>query len=92
MNSYMAKTVTISEGITTIEAQAFSCCNNITTVMMPASITFISSKVFEECRRLTDIYYNGTIAEWEAIAKSGDWDLKTLSYTVHCIDGDIPKK
>jgi hypothetical protein len=40
---------------------------------------------------LTDIRYDGTMAEWEAIAKDGDWYYCDGEYVVSCSDGKIAK-
>lgn len=40
---------------------------------------------------LTDIYYEGTIADWKAIKKADEWDYNTGNYTIHCTDGEIKK-
>ena len=58
---------------------------------MGNSITKLEMRVFQDCTELTDIYFNGTIEEWNAIPKDSEWDLGTNEYTVHCIDGNINK-
>ena len=34
---------------------------------------------------LKEINYEGTIAQWESVSKSDEWN----KYIVHCTDGDI---
>jgi hypothetical protein len=38
---------------------------------------------------LKDIYYNGTIEEWNSIIKDEEWDFQSGNYTIHCTDGTI---
>lgn len=67
-------------------------------VKIPIEITEIDAGAFAECRELKDIYYEGTIEQWNAIKKCTEyeggiyhWDLETGDYTVHCTDGEIKK-
>ncbi len=48
-------------------------------------------RAFSNCTALTDIYYSGTIEEWDNITKSNNWNVSTGDYTIHCTDGDIWK-
>ena len=74
-----------------IERQAFSGCEELTIVVIPASVTEIGETAFGGCTALTDILYPGTVAQWQAITKGNDWDGNTGAYTVHCTDGDLNK-
>lgn len=49
------KTVTISEGITTIGQEAFVGCENITSVKMPSSLTKIGDGAFVACSNLKTV-------------------------------------
>ena len=70
---------------------AFYSCAKLTSVTIPRNVTWIRLHAFSFCKELTDIYYNGTIEQWNAIEKKHEWDLDTGDYTVHCTDGDIKK-
>jgi len=63
----------------------------LTSVTIPDSVTNIGSFAFWDCISLTDIYYEGTKAQWTAIRKNENWNFNTGAYTVHCTDGDIEK-
>ena len=37
------------------------------------------------------IYFDGTIEEWTAIGKGGQWNDYTGDYIIYCTDGEIAK-
>lgn len=87
--------VTIS-GNTVIDGFAFNRCTGLTSVTIGNGVTYIGESAFRSCDQLTDITFNGTKAQWNAIDKftGGNgfpWDHDTGNYTVHCTDGDIEK-
>lgn len=53
--------------VTSIGALAFKNFNFITSVTIPNSIVYIQASAFEDCIRLTDVYYYGTEKDWEYI-------------------------
>lgn len=54
-NPQFVKTVIINDGITSIGANAFKNCVNLTDVTMPASITQIGNKAFFGCKKLPSV-------------------------------------
>lgn len=58
--------VRIPEGVTVIEAKAFSQCENLRTVHLPSSLTHIDMKGFENCP-LDEIFFAGTHQQWRAV-------------------------
>lgn len=81
------KTVTVTGG-TGIAADAFYGFTGLTEVKISASVTSIGKFAFDSTA-VTDIDFDGTQAQWNAIAKEDGWDTGLASYTVHCTDGDI---
>ena len=57
--------VIIEAGVTNINTLAFSDCYALELVTIPNSITNIESNVFSNCNSLSNIYYNGTVEQWE---------------------------
>ncbi len=57
---------TAGDSVTEIDSSAFAG-ENIKSVTMPATVTSIGRKAFYGCSLLTDVYYHGTEAEWNAI-------------------------
>ncbi|MDE6661123.1 MAG: leucine-rich repeat domain-containing protein [Anaeroplasmataceae bacterium] len=83
--------VTIQEGTKGIAESAFRNRTGLTSVVLPNTLINIDEAAFWQCTQLTDITFNGTIEEWNAISKGQDWDTYTGDYIVHCTDGDIHK-
>ena len=78
--------------VTAVMKGGFSQLTALEKVTLPASITEIGKAAFYQCTSLTDITFLGTVEQWNAIAKSADWDKNSGNYTVHCTDGDIAKE
>ncbi|MCD8006659.1 MAG: leucine-rich repeat domain-containing protein [Oscillospiraceae bacterium] len=72
----------IPDGVTTIDANAFEKNETFTSVTIPASVTFIGEFAFSECPSLTDVYYQGTEAEWNEITLEKYYDYQS-EFTVH---------
>ena len=83
--------IPLDENIVALGAFSFAGCDKITSVVIPESVVILDAFAFGECTALTDIYYNGTIEQWEAIYRVENWDASTPEYTVHCSNGDILK-
>ena len=60
------KNTVIPDDVVTIGSGAFDYCIDIESITIPKSVTYIGS-AFNGCSQLTDVYYAGTKAEWEAI-------------------------
>ena len=78
--------VTIPVGVTRIGENAFGGCNSLTELTIPASMTSIEEAAFA-CYYLTDVYFEGTRAQWNAIAMGEEnfWNA-----TIYCIDEPKP--
>jgi hypothetical protein len=78
-------TVTLPEGLTEIADYLFFEDENLQTVTIPASVTSIGNSAFLMCDRLTDIYFGGTRAEWDAI-EVAEYNEVLENATIHCSD------
>lgn len=79
-----------SEKIDVIGNDFFAYCTSLESVHLPKTITTLGDFCFNNCVSLKDIYFNGTINDWENINKVHDWNYKINNLcVVHCIDGDI---
>lgn len=77
--------------MTSIGDRMFRSCRLLKSIEIPDSVESIGNAAFYLCESLTSITFNGTMAQWKSITKPSNWNYKTGSYTIHCIDGDIPK-
>lgn len=82
------KNVVISEGVKEIYPSAFVYLNSLRSVHLPSTLEYIGPSAFVECRGITYVKFNGTIAEWEAIKKSETWFVDSTITVIHCTDGD----
>lgn len=78
-----------SDGINFTYTGAFEGCFALEKIYLPSTIRSIGIGAFFNCERLTDIYFDGTCAQWESITKGASWNYGTPTYTVHCTDGAI---
>ena len=88
-NSKTLVSVTIPDSVTEIGSYAFFECARLAGVTIGTGVTEIGDHAFCECGVLTDIYYNGTKAQWESIEKGEEWDHDIGDHVIHCADGDI---
>ena len=66
--------------VTAIGDNAFSDIlgKQIRSIKIPETVTSIGDSAFGECYGLTNIYYCGTEAEWNAIPKGDKWNSGVL--------------
>lgn len=69
------ESINIPDGVTRIEYATFRGCENLSTVSIPSSVTTIEETAFDFCDALSDVYFDGSKTEWEAI-------------TIHCRETD----
>lgn len=84
--------VNIPDGVTDIR-YAFWRCTPMTQITIPVSVTEMGGS-FYRCTALTDIYYEGTMEQWEEIDKVDNWnrwDEDAGEFVVHCTDGDLAR-
>ena len=69
-----------------IEDTMFRHCDSLQSVTIPATVTSMGDSVFQFCPKLTDIYYEGTQAQWESLLEGTTNYLDNV--TVHFGAGD----
>ena len=62
--------VTLPSGLVKIPNTAFAGCVRLKRITIPATVQFIGTKAFTEHCGVTDVYFCGTEAQWNAIQKS----------------------
>ena len=75
--------VTIPDGVTRIEDNAFSGCSGLTSVTIPNSMTSIGSSAFRSCSGLASVTIPGSVMSIGYLAFDG-----TALATVHVVAGD----
>ena len=79
----------IPDNVTSIGLGAFSQCKNLHTVTIPASVKSIEKYAFYGCKSLNTIHYEGTVEQWNLIAKGKKWCENTPAFQVKCTDGQV---
>lgn len=90
--NYQAQSVTVRDNTKGISGDAFNSKDNLTSIIIPDSVDYICDFAFFYCKNLSDITFNGTKEQWNAIKKGESWNERTGDYTIHCTDGDIVKE
>lgn len=76
--------------VTRIYRGALSAMDNVTTVIIPASITSIEDHAFSYSAALDTIRFEGTTAQWNAITFGGsNWNAGVPAKEVVCSNGTI---
>lgn len=67
--------ITVPDSVTHIEGCAFSRCENMHELHLSNSIISIGDWVFRDCSSLKNIYYNGTLEQWEELVHYNDYSM-----------------
>ncbi len=83
------KTVVIKNGVTCINRVAFINCYSLELIAIPESVTNIDDQAFANCDKLKEVYYTGTLEQWNKMEKAYGNEALAKA-TVYC-KGDISK-
>ena len=83
------ESIVIPHGVSTIGRYTFDSCSSLQSVVIPKSVISIGYNAFGSCRALTDITFEGTIEQWNAITLDNSWRSGSSVAVIHCSDGDI---
>ena len=81
--------IVLSDSVTSIGSNAFSGRTELQSVTVPHGVKSIGSAAFKGCTGLTEINFNGTKEEWNAIEKGSEWEANIGKYTIYCSNGNI---
>ena len=82
------ETIILPEGITMIGSNAFDGAKTLSTIVIPRSVNIIGTDAFKDCVALRDMYYLGTIEEWEEMFVTNNIILTGLTPHMHGIDDE----
>lgn len=72
----------LPDGVKSIESYTFAECNLMKTVRLSKSLKTVGDSAFRNCTALTDIYYQGSEDEWNAIQFGARWN-DGVTATIH---------
>lgn len=86
MSCYELESIKLPDSLEVIELKAFGTCPELKTLELGTNLKAFNQMVFHNmyCPKL---YYKGTVAEWEAVAKPSNSN-HPLSIPVICTDGE----
>ena len=83
------RSVTLPEGALEVRS-GFGYSPKLEWVALPSTIRYIGQGILENCPAFREIRYNGTMEQWQAIEKSGDWLMgwyNVEQFDIVCKDG-----
>ena len=84
--------VVIPDGVKTLSSHLFFNCKYLNSLALPASVEKLDACCVGYCIRLKNIYFLGTVDQWNSIEKADNWNECTRTFTVFCSDGMIEYK
>lgn len=77
----------VPSNVIVIDEYAFAGCAGIEQVEIPADLQFIGEGAFEDCASLADVYYAGSLNQWNQISIEAN-NAPLLNATLHCTGSD----
>ncbi len=78
--------LTLPDGLTTIDSGVFRSCDSLTTITLPDTLMWVDGNSFKYCKNLATVYYKGTARQWEQIEVLGSQNNDCLPETVKRYD------
>lgn len=72
-----------------IHRRAFENCKNLRMVILPKSLVGLGKELFTGCDNLKDIYYFGTMDDWNNLHLATYWQRESVIEKIICNDGEI---
>ncbi len=89
LNGVLVTDLVIPDGVTEIKDYVFNRCGSIESVRIPASVVKLGHNALTAAN-IKDVYYEGTMAEWNAIeTECGFNNVITSGAVIHCSDGNL---
>lgn len=84
-----ARCIKLEDGIELIDTYEFYYLDVLKEIYLPASIKAIQGSAITISPNVSDIYYDGTLEEWNEIEFGKGWKREDQIITIHCTDGII---
>lgn len=59
--------IVITDGVGSVGESAFANCRKLDKLWLPRTVTFIDYEAFSGCANLKNVYYGGSVSDWNAI-------------------------
>lgn len=82
-------TVTVPASVTKLGNYAFLGCTALKSVTLANKTAPIGTQLFFNCTALATVNFQGTTAEWEALAKGNNWSYQIPATAVTCTNGSV---
>lgn len=77
-------------GLVRMESNLVSYSANLTSLYIPASVTFIGNGCMNNCKKLTTINFGGTMSQWKSISTGTNWNNNVpTDCVIYCTDGNL---
>ena len=74
--------IVITDGVGSVGESAFANCRKLDKLWLPRTVTFIDYEAFSGCDNLKNVYYGGSVSDWNAIAiEDGNAALESAKRT-----------
>ncbi len=87
-NCSSLKVVENASNVKNIEASAFQNCSNLTSITLGKDLAEIPNDLFSGDTKLNSINYDGSVQQWELLAKGFQWNYNSVKSVV-CNDGTV---
>lgn len=77
----------VPSNVIVIDEYAFAGCAGIEQAEIPADLQLIGEGAFEDCASLADVYYAGSLTQWNQISIGAN-NAPLLNATLHCTGSD----
>lgn len=84
--------IQIPNGVTCIPKGLLDGCSSFSSISIPKSVTSIEDSAFHGCASLTDVYFEGTQSQWDAISVSKYQNDALQTATIHYLSSGAEEK
>ena len=83
------KGINLPNGFQHFDGAVFDGCSELSIVTIPNTLQSIGSEVFKNCPKLTKLFYEGGMEDFNQIYKDKNWLSGSSIKRIICLDGII---